>query len=252
MLLLLLALVPISHAWVNKSTVPFFPKHKLWRQGYIDRTFVLYTIHPRIHQLAGLDGNVLEVGYNDYNVEDCLSANVSCERWHFVDSDYDKSEFHKDAEKLKMFSGHFLKSSFEALSPNWNHKFDVIFDYGVLGFQGHSWHEDKVRKYVDTYQKLLAPGGHVLLKVDGNAHLFRFWPDVTKILGQSLVPLHQHIQVASSCPDPAKARFASLVDSKLLQVTVDTNYNKHRNKWGEKCGSALYSEWYYPGNLYAA
>jgi hypothetical protein len=218
--------------------VTFGPGHPIWTR-HTDRDYRLRLIHPLLKKLLGADGLILEVGYEPYNFQVCKTANISCNRWYFVDV--------RDDTSFASSSGHLLVNSkgLSGLGAEWDHKFRVILDYGVVGCFGHKLDDGVVDEHVNSYSRLLEPGGFMLLKVDGYGPNKVFWPRLKEKISKHLILVHRHAQIHDSCPRERQIGFPQ------WDTTTGPEFSKELYEFAQSgCETNMYSQWYNPGNLY--
>lgn len=147
------------------SSLDFNLLHKHWKIHF-ERKFAISNVFPLIKRLAGNEGNILEVGCENYNQYDVRFAEVNPKRWYFVD--VVKRGFSEET------GGHQIvyPNGFRDMNkPEWQGKFTVIYD-NILQFFANStmngsFNVTQIDEHISLYPKLLTPGGWLLKKIDG-------------------------------------------------------------------------------------
>lgn len=203
--------------------------------------FTLDVAFPIAKRFTGMDGKMLEIGcHSHYNLDDCRAADIDCDRYYFVDPHYLEEEF-------PVSSGHLLRYKFSELNETWNHKFRFILDFGVLGFQPHKWNITDLLSHIDSYSRILEPGGFLFLKMDGwQNHNHYFWPIIRERIEQKLVLVDKHAFSTQHCNN----RYVHFWndgwnDTAKPYVTVDLGAYPNFTR----CDTYLFGLFFYPGSL---
>ena len=109
---------------------------EMWEK-HLDRIYVKKQLFPTIRSILGLKGLILEIGYEEYNQYDSSMAKVNSSLWYFVDT---------KRSKVPDNSGTFIHGTMASMtkSVDYLNKFDLIMDYGVLGFQPQNWKKEDI------------------------------------------------------------------------------------------------------------
>ena len=179
--------------------------HGIWGR-YMDREYMRYYTLPRAGKLAGSTGKILEIGCEGYNVDDYKMCGVPADNYYFVDV-YSRRGWGTSY-------GHVLEMPFSNLTEyqgqRFHNFFDVIIDYGALGYGGTIWKEvyddDQIVKHIEAFSTLLKPGGFLLMKWDFGSYAVGkgqkdFWTKWHTLLRKNLINVHEYLQIPSYAPD---------------------------------------------------
>lgn len=164
---------------------------------HIDRYYMKKVIFPFISRMARKDNeDILEIGMEAGNVNDCIKIDVPCENFYINDIAFNFT--------MPPDRGSFLYGPFASLANNPKniHKFRLIFDFGVLGFRTFVWKDEDILAHIMAYSKLLKPGGTLLLKWDMGfrvAEHWKYWKMVEGILKENLEFVGQHMLHNNLC-----------------------------------------------------
>ncbi len=180
--------------------------HHYWKK-YLDRKYSLSNWFNVIHNLAGKEGKVIEVGAEEYNCLDPKLAGVDPDLWWFVDI--------VDRSHCQIGHTYLHPEGFNGLRDgNFKGKFRVVLDNTIGVIANHSMHEPDVSRHLDLYSEILEPGGWVLMRYDGwnrsklyifvdnilftsfsNAGSPAVFPAILNHLKSKFVLVHQHFLV---------------------------------------------------------
>ena len=150
--------------------------HHHWHR-HLERKYAISNLFPMIKRLAGVDGNVLEIGCEKYNRYDARVAEVSPSRWFFVDPHYRGLNATESGTEIVNPLG------FSGIGPDYSRKFRVIYDNVIQfytnsttkGFYSEIRRDEQFDTHVRRYTEVIEIGGHLILKLDGwNKSIFNF------------------------------------------------------------------------------
>lgn len=181
--------------------------HGIWKK-FMDREYMRYHTFPRAGKLAGSTGNILEVGCEGYNADDYKMCGVLPSNFYFVDV-FSRAQWGGK-------NGHTIEMKFSEMTnfSQYHSMFDVIIDYGALGYGGTIWKEvysdAEIIKHIAAYHTLLKPGGMLLMKWDFGQYAVgkgqkEFWPKWRDSLRKNFVIVHEYLQMPSHLPETIRS-----------------------------------------------
>lgn len=225
-------------------------EHGNWKK-YMDREYMRYYTFPKAGRIAGNKGNILEIGCEGYNGDDYKMCGVTTDHFYFVDV-FPRTQW---GDK----HGIILQMKFSEMAnfTKYHNFFDVIIDYGTLGYAGTMWRDlftdEEVIRHINAYKILLKQEGILLLKWDFGPFIISknqkvFFKKWISLLKNTLILVHEYLQISIHIPDKFRLDLLQYLETEKFPFRVTHTHYKG-NFTGYDHEALLYMEFINPLNF---
>ena len=205
---------------------------------YIDRQYMNDNMANVINRLMGPgpDSVLLEVGYEErLNNKDYIRFNITTSQCYFVDPSIVSTG-------MTQF-GYHIKGNLSSMGylREFKHRFRVLADVGVLGFQPHRWKTHDIYSHIESYSRLMEYKGTLIfhMSILWPPKQLHYWSLIKDRMEKCLEFKHAHVLISNLCNAQDNQRVHHFYKTfNSLKVSIDnTTYA------GRKCESFMFSMW---------
>ena len=213
----------------------------------IDHNYMESTVLPKAGNLAGSNGYVLVVGYTPSNASDVTIAGLAPHKCFFVE--YDVRQLNLMNESGTLVVGDMIDL---VRQPRFQHAFCVIVDFLGAGWKPAHTGTPKAHRLegrIRAYSALLAHGGSLILKFDGetvnNEPAIWAWPQLhAKLLAQDMELEQVDVIHSEACSSKLVNAFTNVTNVTGGNVGKAQVMKQNATQLGY-CESYLFSQWWW-------